>query len=366
MPTLRGYFILMPALAALLAGGCTTHAETSPSPRVARVAQPAAATDQSIQVYPGQIRARYESALGFRVDGKIRARRVDVGAKVTANQILAELDPGDLVLASASARATLGSAQAALKLAQSEHDRYSALRQRNFVSQFELDAKVNALEAARAHVGEARAALDTANNHAAYAQLRADADGVITTISAEVGQVVGAGQVVFVLARDGDTEVEIDIPEQQVGAHSSGQPASIELWTDDGARQAGHVREIAPSADPTTRTYRMRVAFEDTRAAPRLGQTARVYFGTAADADQWLVPLAAVHEKDGKPALWVLDPQTRAVRLDPVGVERYAENGALISAGIDGNSWIVTAGVHRLRDGEVVNPIDNQNRRITF
>ncbi len=353
-------------LAVAVNAGCSSHAEPAPGPRVARVAQPAPAVDQSIHVYPGQVRARYESALGFRVGGKISARRVDVGAKVTRDQVLAELDPRDLVLAGSSARATLGSAQAALKLAQAEHDRYAALRGRNFVSQFELDAKLNALEAARANVSEARAALDSSNNQTAYATLRADADGVVIAVSAEVGQVVGAGQVVFVLARDGDTEVEIDVPEQQVGAHTIGQPASIELWTADGVRQSGQVREIAPAADATTRTYRMRVALLDATSTVRLGQTARVYFGTAADADQWFVPLAAVHEKDGKPALWVVDPDTHAVRLDAVGVERYAENGALISTGVDGSSWIVTAGVHRLREGEIINPIDNQNRRVTF
>lgn len=368
MPFLSRFHILtlVLVLAAVLTAGCSPESVTAQVERVARVAQPAQATDQSVHVYPGQIRARYESSLGFRVDGKISARRVDLGAKVRRDQILAELDSRDLVLASMSTRATLGSAQAALKLAQSEHVRYASLRGRNFVSQFELDAKVNALEAARAQVSESRAALDSANNQAGYAALRADADGVITAVSAEVGQVVGAGQVVFVLARDGDTEVEIDVPEQQVGAHAIGQPASIELWTENGVRQAGIVREIAPAADPTTRTYRMRIALKDTGATPRLGQTARVYFGTSADANQWLVPLAAVYEKDGKPALWVVDPQTRAVHLDAVGVERYAENGALINAGIDGESWIVTAGVHRLREGEVISPIDSQNRRITF
>lgn len=356
------------SLAAAAAGlaGCSSQAEVTQSERVARVAQPQPGASQSVAVYPGEVHARYESALGFRVAGKINARHVDVGAHVVRNQVLAELDPRDLALASTSAKASLGSADAAYKLAQSEHDRYKALQSRNFVSRFELDAKINALESARAQVAEARAALDTARNQAGYAELRADADGVITSIAAEAGQVVGAGQVVVTLARDGASEVEIDVPEQQVASYRVDQPAAIELWTDNGTRHSGRVREIAPGADATTRTYRVRVAFADDQAKPRLGQTARVYFGTAAQANQWLVPLSALYEKNGKAALWQLDPKTRQVRLAEVTVVSYGEEGALISNGIVADSWIVTAGVHRLREGEIVNPIDMQNRRITF
>jgi len=359
-------FIGLLSLAASALAGCSSQAEISQTERVARVAQPLPGAGQSVAVYPGEVHARYESALGFRVAGKINARHVDVGALVVRDQVLAELDPRDLALASASTRASLGAAVAADKLAQSEHDRYKALQARNFVSQFELDAKINALESARAHVAEARAALDAARNQAGYAELRADADGVITTIGAEAGQVVGAGQVVVTLAHDGASEVEINVPEQQVASYSAGQPAAIELWTDSGTRHSGRVREIAPGADATTRTYRVRVAFADDKAAPRLGQTARVYFGTTTQANQWLVPLSALYEKNGKPALWQLDPKTRQVRLAEVAVVSFGEEGALIGHGIVADSWVVTAGVHRLREGEIVNPVDVQNRRIAF
>ena len=155
--------------------GCNTQAGVAEPPRVARVARVEPATAQGVSVYPGEVHARYESALGFRVAGKISARRVDVGAHVSKGQVLAELDPRDLELASASARASLASAQAALQLARSEHERYKTLFERRFVSQFDLEAKTNALEAAKAHVAEARAALDTARNQTGYAELRADA-----------------------------------------------------------------------------------------------------------------------------------------------------------------------------------------------
>ncbi len=353
-------------LAAIFLAGCMSHAEPPPGPRIARVAQPQAAPEHAETVYPGEVNARFESALGFRVAGKISARHVDVGSHVGRNTLLAELDPSDLVLAATGARAALASAEAALTLAESEHERYRNLFARRFVSQFELDAKVNALAAARAHADAARATLASARNQAGYAELRADADGVITALAAEIGQVVGAGQTIVTLARDGASEVAIDVPEHRVGGLASGQRASIELWSESGKLHAGHIREISPAADPVTRTYRVRVAFDDAAAAPRLGQTARVLLDGGQEATLWRVPLAALHEKDGRPAVWRVDRQTRQVHLTGVAVARFGEDGAILSEGIDAEDWIVTAGVHRLREGEVINPVDAANHVITF
>lgn len=353
------------ALIALLAG-CGAKPNVAEPPRVARVAQVEVADGREISVYPGEVHARFESALGFRVAGKLTTRRVDVGNHVSNGQVLAELDPRDLQLARSSARATLASAQAAMRLATSEHERFQTLQQRNFVSQLALEAKANTLEAARARVAEARAALDAARNQAGYANLRADADGVITTVSAEAGQVVGTAQPILTLARDGASEVEISIPEQAVSRIQIGTPAQIELWTDSGVRSEAHVREIAPSADATTRTYRARVAFDDESTNPRLGQSARVYFASSAADARFSVPLSAVYEKEGKAALWQVDPATRAVHLIPVTIDKFGETAALISAGVAAQAWIVTAGVHRLREGEIINPIDASNRRVSF
>lgn len=353
-------------LCAAAIAGCSTHAESPTPPRVARVAHPLAAHDQAAAIFPGEVHARHESALGFRVSGKISARAVDVGARVKRGDVLVELDARDFGLAASGAKAGLASAEAALRLAEAEHERYEALYAKRFVSQFERDAKVNALAAARARVDEARAEFDTARNQTGYASLRADADGVITAVSAEPGQVVAPGQAVVTLAHDGASEVEISVPEQQVAQYRPGQPAAIELWAEPGRQSAARIREVAPAADPTTRTYRVRVAFVDEAAAPRLGQTARVLFGGDSDRERWLVPLSALHEKGGRPALWRVDAATREVHLVEVGVDRYGEDGIVIEHGIDAGSWIVTAGVHRLREGEVIDPIDDANRRVTF
>ncbi|WP_440225392.1 efflux RND transporter periplasmic adaptor subunit [Dokdonella sp. MW10] len=356
------------ALAALLAvacHACSSHAEPPPPPRVARAAQPQPADAQILAIYPGEVRARHESGLGFRVAGKLRTRHADVGSRVAKGDLLAELDPRDLELGRASAAAGHASALAALKLAESEHERFAALHEKRFVSQLELDAKANALAAAQARATEARAALDVARNQAGYAELRADADGVITAVGAEPGQVVAAGHVVVQLAHDGANEVEISVPEQQVARYAPGQDAMIDLWADRGEPRRGRVREVAPGADATTRTYRVRVAFEGDAAPPRLGQTARVHFGGDAAADQWLVPLSALHERDGKPALWRIDAKTHQVGLVPVTVASYGEHGAIVG-GVTPDAWIVTAGVHRLRDGEVVRPVDARNRPVMF
>ena len=354
------------ALLALGLAACHTQAGIAEPPRVARVAQVEPASASAIQVYPGEVHARFESALGFRVAGKISARRVDVGTHVARDQVIAELDPGDLRLAMSSARASLASADAAYRLAESEYERYKTLFERRFVSQFDFDAKTHAREAARAHVAEARAALDTARNQTAYTELRADADGVIMAVSAEVGQVVGAGQPVVTLAHDGASEVEIDVPEIAIDGIDLGTQAHIELWAENGALHPGQVREVAPSADATTRTYRVRVSISEATFAPRLGQTARVYFSTVDGAAQFLVPLSAVYEKDGAPAIWQVDTKSAKVHLSPVAVVRYAESGALIGEGLSASQWIVTAGVHRLREGEVIRPIDSMNRRVVF
>ncbi|MGB0135446.1 efflux RND transporter periplasmic adaptor subunit [Dokdonella sp.] len=366
MPSSAVVQIAVSALLGAVLAGCSTQAEVDAPPRIARVAQVQSDSVQNVEVYPGDVRARHESALGFRVSGKINSRKVDVGAHVDEGQVLATIDPRDLALAQSSARATLASAQAAYQLAKSEHERYKTLSEKRFVSQFDLEGKTNALEAAKAHVSEARAALDTASNQANYAQLKADANGVITAVSAEAGQVVGAGQAVMTLAHDGPKEVEISVPEQAIAQLEVGAAASVELWTESGRHHEAKVREIAPDADAMTRTYRVRVAFIDGASGARLGQTARVYFNSSSNDNQVLIPLSALYEKNGEPAIWLVDPVTRQVHLSPVELQSFGERGALINNGLESESWIVTAGVHRLREGEVINPIDDLNRRVSF
>ena len=348
---------------ALGLAGCSSKAASPAPPRAAIVAHPQAADALNAEVYSGDVHARYESQLGFRVAGKIKARLVDVGAHVQVGQVLAELDPLDLRLQVASAQAAVGSAQAARDMTQSEYNRYRSLLDKHFISQTQVDAQDNALKAAQAQVKQAQATLAVAQNQAEYTTLRADHTGVITVITAEAGQVVTAGQNIAMLARDGDLEVEIAVPENRIADYRVDAPATIEAWADAGKHLNGHLREISPEADHVTRTYRVRVTLDATDAAPKLGQSARVYFVDAAKSQQ-LIPLSALYEQAGKPAVWLVDTKTHQVHLTQVSVAAYREQGVALDGGVNAQQWIVTAGVHKLRDGEAIAPIDSSNRPV--
>jgi len=346
--------------------GCSSHATTPEAPRNALVAHPQGADSARAEVYSGDVRARYESQLGFRVNGKIKMRLVDVGAHVAAGQAIAELDPLDLKLQVASAQANLNSARANRDLAQSEYDRFRALLDKHYISRTQFDTQQNNLKAAQAQVAQAQAAAAVAQNQAEYTTLRADHAGIITAISGETGQVVASGQPIATLARDGEIEVEIVVPENRIASYKPGQPALIEAWADAGKQMQGRLREISPEADRVTRTYRVRVSLDAGDSAPRFGQTARVVFADANNAQQNVVPLSALYEQAGKPAVWIVDAQTHQVHLAPVEIAAYREQGVLLAGGLDARQWIVTAGVHKLRDGEPIAPVDAQNHPVAL
>ena len=351
---------------ALVMAGCNRHADAPEPVRNAIVAHPQASATIDARVYSGEVRARYESQLGFRVGGKIKLRKVDVGNHVAGGQIIAELDPADLQLQAGSARANLAAAQANRDLAQTNQNRYLKLLDKHYISQTQVDAQTNALKAAQAQVQQAQAALAVAQNQNEYASLHADHAGIITAINAEAGQVVAAGQAIAALAWDGAVEVEIALPENEIATLRVGTPATIEVWADAGKRVAGHVREMGAEADRATRTFRVRVSFEDATAAPRLGQTARVYFADSDGAGKTLVPLSALYERDGKPALWTVDATSHRVKLMPVSVLAYREQGVLLADGVGTQDWIVTAGVHKLHEGDTIAPVDALNRPLTL
>lgn len=362
----RGVAPIFALLGAVILAGCGSHAAVPAPPRSAIVAHPQSADAITAEVYSGDVRARFESQLGFRVNGKIKVRKVDVGNHVEAGQVIAELDPVDLQLQVGSAGANLAAAKAARDLAQADFDRYQSLLVKHYISQTQVDAQANALKAAQAQVQQAQAALAVAANQAEYTSLRADHAGMITALNAEAGQVVAAGQAVATLAWDGAVEVEIAVPENRIGAYKVGTPFAMESWADSGKKLGGHLREIGAEADRVTRTYRVRISFDDAAQAPRLGQTARVYFADAAGAGQTMIPLSALHELSGKPAVWIVDAKTRQVKLAPVTVAAYREQGVTLSSGVGTQDWIVTAGVHKLREGEAIAPVDTLNRPLSL
>ncbi len=328
--------------------------ETPPPEKIERPASTlvvgALGADQS-NVYSGEIRARYETVLGFRIGGKIIARTADVGDKVKSGQLLARLDAADTGLQESAASAQY-------RLAEDEVKRFRELRDQGFVSQSALDAKETALKAAAAQAGLAR-------NQANYTSLQSDRTGVISATLAEVGQVVSAGQPVLRVAQDGEREVSIAIPESRFAAIKVGMPALIEISSNGNSTQtiAGHLREISPAADAASRTYPARVSFDAGNAKVALGMTARVRLSDNAKSGAknnsgFRVPLSAIFQQGDKAAVWIVAAD-RSVSLRPVTVSAYRDDGALISGGIAAGERIVSAGVHKLTAGEKIRIIEN-------
>jgi multidrug efflux system membrane fusion protein len=351
----------------LALAACGDPAAPAEVARPVLVAHPGDSTGAQGQAYAGEIRAREESALSFRVGGKLVRRLVDVGDQVRRGQVLAELDASDLQLQVQAARAQLAAAEGELARAGADRSRFQALSAQQLVSHSALDAQQALYAAAAGQARAARASLDVARNQAAYARLVAPASGVIAARYAEAGQVVAAGQAVFAMAGSGGREVAIALPESVIDGFGVGQRATVELWSAPGKRLAGQVREIAPAADPQTRSYAARVALLGAPAVS-LGQSARVFFEAAAGARAGTgltVPLAAVQRGAGNAtAVWIVDPATRRVHLAPVRLGAYGDERVPVLAGVRAGDWIVAAGGHLLREGELVAPVDRQDRPV--
>lgn len=343
--------VLVVCLAGTLAG-CSREAPPPEDVRPVRVLTLAAGGGGERLAFSGDVRPRYESQLGFRVGGKIVERKVDVGAEVRRGDVLMRLDPQDLRLAESQARATLRAAETERDLARADHKRHVDLRAQNFVSQAVLDAKQSALKAAQANVDAARAGLRGQSNQSTYTNLTADADGVVTAIEAEVGQVVQPGTPVARVARTGEQEVVIGIPEDKVGQLRDAREVTVRLWANEGEAIPGRIREVSPVADPATRTYTVKVAIP-ARPDVRLGMTATVELATNGAGGAGLrVPLTALARHKGASHVWIVEKG--AVRPVPVEVSGQAGNDVLVSGPVRAGQQVVTAGVNLLKDGQKV------------
>lgn len=338
-------------LAALVLSACSKKVEKTEDIRPVRAMTVSPAGTTAVVELSGEVVPRYESRIGFRVGGKIVARKVDVGSVVRRGQLLMQLDATDLQLGQAQAKAAVAAADSNLSLAKAELDRYRELRQKNFVSQAVLDAKEAAYKSALAGHEQASAGLKVQTNQSSYASLVADADGVVTGIDAEVGQVVSSGTPVVRIARTGETEVRVSIPEDQVELLRKAADVKVRTWANPGEAIAGKVREIAPVADPATRTFTAKVAIPKAGNDIRLGMTATVSFANAAAPGIRLPLTALFHNKDAT-SVWVIDKG--AVRLVPVQVAGASGNEILIASGLDHGQTVVTAGVNMLREGQKV------------
>ena len=355
----RSAFASLGLASVALLSACGKPAEPVEVVRPVRAVRLASPTVDEGTWYSGEVRPRVESRLGFRVAGKIVRRVVDVGATVKAGQVLAALDPRDLQLQNASAEAQLAATRTDVATADADLRRHRELQGQGFISGALLEQKQNAAAAAHSRYDQAIANLRVQGNQAGYATLVADADGVVTGVDAEVGQVVTIGQSVVRVAQTRERELAVAVPEQVVASLAPGSPASLALWSRPGTRLEGKVREIAPAADAATRTYAVRVAIPAAPDFVLIGMTGSVRFGDGAVGRRPPVaPLSALFRASGagkerssqqSASLWVIDPQTLRVRAVDVTLGAPVGNSVTIEDGARAGDWIVTAGVNLLK-----------------
>jgi RND family efflux transporter MFP subunit len=302
----------------------------------------------------GEVRPRYESELSFRVGGKVLARLVDVGAAVKQGDLLARLDIQDYVNRLRSAEAEVASAEAALVQAEAEEARKAKLLKDGWTPKAAYDTALHNLRAAEARVTAARAALDLSRDQLRYTELKADFDGVITSVGAEAGQNVAAGQVVVKLARPEELDGVFSVAESVFAEQRPEKPAVI-VWplSNPALKIEGELREVSPVADPATRTYSVKVTLKNPPPQLRLGMSlAGRVKATSGDVVQ--LPLSALFEKNGAPAVWRVDPASKGVALRSVKVVRYETGAVFIDGGLANGDVVVTAGINMLREGQRV------------
>jgi len=327
-------------------------------------AQPRFVLTETVQVgaaaamsqFAGEVRARHEVALAFRVSGKLATRAVEVGDTVAAGQVLAQLDPADLRQVQQGTEADLAAVAAELRLARLEAERTRTLKASGFVSQAALDSKETALRAVEEKHAAAQSRAALARNQSAYAVLRADAAGVIAQVLADPGQVVAAGQPVVRLAHSGEKEIAISVPEGRITEFAPGRTVRVRFWALPGQSFAGRVREISPQAEALTRTFAVRISLTEAAPGVRLGMSAEAELSSGAGVTSIRLPATAVFQKERQPAVWVLKDGKVTLRVVEVG--QWREDAVEIRAGLKAGETIVSAGANKLVEGEAVTAME--------
>ena len=340
--------------------GCSKDTTEPESVPLVMVSQPNT-THLEQKSYAGEVQARQQTALSFRVGGQVTERLVDVGDQVKVGQVLARLDVQDAQLQLNAAKAQLESAQAAEKNAQDELKRFKQLLPSNAVSRSQYDSVENQYKAALSSLKQAQANYNVTQNQTSYNQLIANKNGVITERNIEIGQVISAGQPAFQLAISGDREVVIGVPEQAIAQIKVGQDALVTLWSKPDERFAAYVREISPAADQS-RTFSVKVALREGQNTIQLGQSARVFFSST-ESNVLSVPLASVSAAGKNAYVWVVNTDN-SIRKVPVSVGEYGRDSVTIRSGLQPKDYVVVGGVHLLREKQKIQPISRDNKTV--
>ena len=347
------------ALLALLTA-CKPVEEPEPEPiRPVRVTTVESREGGETVSLTGQVEAREEVNLSFRVGGRMIERSVNVGDQVRAGQVVARLESDTPRNALRSARAELTAVRARLVEAQNNFERHRSLLDRGFITRAMFDQAEQAYRTARAQEDSVQAQVNIAETQLGYANLISDSSGTVTARRAEPGEVVGPGQPIIQLARQGGRDAVFDVPARVIQTAPANAEIVVVLSSDPKVRTTGRVREVAPQADPVTRTFKVRIGLNDPPAAMRLGST--VTGSVRLGAGQGIeIPASALTASDQRPAVWVLDPTSNTVSLRNIEVLRYDLARVAVAEGLQPGDIVVTAGVQTLRPGQQVRLLGTQ------
>jgi membrane fusion protein, multidrug efflux system len=346
--------LVLPFLATLTLSACGPAEEArAPEVRPVRTVTVSKREAGSTVTLTGRIEAQDEAALGFRIAGRMMERAVNVGDRVQPGQIIARLEPQNEMNALRSAQANLAATQAKLTQTRNHFERQETLLAQGWTTRALFDEAQKARDTAQAQVDSAEAQLKAAHDLVSFTELKADAPGVVTATGAEAGEVVQAGQMIVKLARQGGRDAVFDVPAQVLRSAPSDPVIAVNLADDPTIMARGRVREVAPQADPVTRTFEVRIGLIDPPEGMRLGATVtgRLTMDAAPVIE---IPASALTRVDRQPAVWVVDPVGKTVSLRNVDVLRFDPTKVAVSQGLDIGEIVVTAGVQALHPGQKV------------
>lgn len=352
--------LILCAAWALLPGCSGGDEEKGAEVRPVRVVTIADRASNGAVTLTGTVQAQTEINLSFRIDGRMIERTVDVGDKVEPGQLVARLDPQNEESALQSVRAQLAAARAQLVEAQSNHRRMSDLVAEDAVSRATFDQAVAALKTAQSQVESMQSQVTLAQNRLSYTRLVADVAGVVTDRGPEPGEVVPAGRMVVQVAREGSRDAVFGVPAAIKNNAPANPEITVSLVSDPAVTASGRIREISPRADPVTGTFAVRVALVDPPSAMRLGSTVtgRLQFDATVGIE---IPATALVRSEGRSAVWIVDPESQTVSLRTIEVRAQDPTNVQVNSGLANGDTVVTAGVHALRPGQKVRPLEASN-----
>jgi len=348
----KHWIVAASVLAAILTG-CQEPAPSAPDVRPVRTVTVQRSAGGEPVSLTGQIRAQDEVSLAFRLDGRLIERRVNVGDTIKPGQVIGRLDPQIQQNALRQAQASVSAAQGQLTQARNTFNRQQELLNKGFTTRAQFDQAQQALQSAQAQVDSAQAQLHNTQEQLSYTELQADAAGTVTATGAEPGEVVRAGQMIAQVARQGGRDAVFDVPAQLIRTAPRDPVVDIALTDDSTVKTTGRVREVAPQADPATRTFQVKVGLTDPPSAMRLGATVvgRIQLAAPPGVE---IPASALTEANKRPAVWVVDSQSQTVSLRNVDILRQDPASVVVSHGLETGEIVVTAGVQVLRPGQKV------------